>query len=77
MDMSGWLLRLFGLPPRYLIEGGNPGGWPTGPLECRAFYNRRDACNAGADLWDTLVVSWAEPAVRWLARRLPGASNQP
>ena len=62
-------MRLFGLPPLYVIEGTNPGGWPTGPLLSGSQYDRRDACNAGADIWEE-VERLLTPIVRWLADRL-------
>jgi len=61
-----WTTRFLGFPPRYLFEGGNPGGWPTGPLESRSFYDRRDACNAGADIW-TEIEKALTPVVKRLS----------
>lgn len=62
-------MRLLGLPPRYTTEGTNPGGWPTGPLESGWCYDHRDACNAGADIWDEVVKALL-PVVSWLNDRL-------
>lgn len=61
--------RLYGLPPRYRVEGTNPGGWPTGPLESESQCHARDVSNAGADLWEAIEAALT-PALGWLSRRL-------
>ena len=47
----------------------NPGGWPTGPLEHGIYYDRRDVCNAGADLRDA-IFNEVRPLVEWINDRL-------
>ena len=55
---------------------GNPGGWPTGPLESDSYYARRDVCNAAADLRD-VIFDEVRPLVYWLAVRLERARLRP